>query len=146
MKQNKWIAVLLLLVLVAVSLLKDELSPDYRNTLNASFLSPGNLMGSRLQTLVTHYTFWLKSFLYSICFLILPTLVIHYAFSDKKLTKATFWLHIALIFVLYTCIFINVNVLDVLVVSKINRYLHSPIITLFLWAAFTLTSRQDKNE
>lgn len=144
MKPNKWIAALLLVVLVAVSLLKDELSPDYRNTWNASFLSPENLTGSRLQTLTTHYSFWLKSLLYSTCFLILPTLIIHYAFADKKLTKATLWLHVALIVVLYTGIFINVNAIDVVVVSKINRYLHSPIITLFLWAAFTLTSRQDK--
>lgn len=146
MKQNKGIAILLLLVLVAVSLLKDELTPDYRNTLNASFLAPEHLAGSRLQTLIPHFGFWLKSFLYSLCFLILPTLIINYAFANKKLTRATLWLHIALIVVLYACIFVNINRIDVVVVSKINRYLHSPIITLFLWAAFTLTLRQDKNE
>lgn len=145
MKQNKWMAVLLLLVLVAVSLFKDEFTPDYRNTWKASFLSPENLTGSRIQTLSTHYLFWIKSFLYSLCFLILPPLIIHFAFAGKKLTQATLWLHIALIIILYSSILLNMNVIDMVVVSKLNRYLHSPIITLFLWAAFTLTIRNDKN-
>lgn len=146
MKQHKWIAIGLLVLLTAISFFKDELTPDYRNTLNAAFLAPENLNVSRFQTLSSHWPFWTKSMLYSLCFIAVPALVIHFAFQNKKLTQATFGLHLLLVIILYTCVFINSKTLDVIVVSKVNRYLHSPIITLFLWAAFTLTSRQENHE
>lgn len=138
MKKNKLIAVLLLLLLVAASFLKDEISPDYRNTPNAGFLSPRYLTTSRVATLVTHPGFWALSVTYSLCFIALPALIIRFAFANKQLTRFTLWLHIGMVVLLYIAVFLNSTAIDMIFVSKVNRYLHSPIITLFLWAAFTI--------
>lgn len=146
MKKHKWIAVALLLVLAFAGFFKDEFTPDYRNTPAASFLDPSLLSGSRLDTLASHTIFWIMAFGYSLVFVALPTLIIHAAFGNRQFTRFTLWLHIALVVILYIAILINIRLVDVILVSKVNRYLHSPIITLFLWAAFTIGNRQKKNE
>jgi FtsH-binding integral membrane protein len=138
MKRNKLIAVLLLLLLVAVSFFKDEITPDYRNTPHAGFLSPQYLATSRAATLFSHTGFWLLAATYSLCFIVLPVLIIRFAFNNRQLTRFTLWLHIGLVAMLYAAVFLNSTTVDMIFVSKVNRYLHSPIITLFLWAAFTI--------
>lgn len=144
---NKWIRVGgLLLLLVGVSLFKDQFTPDYRNTPAASFLDPAQVNGSRLCTLLTHPWFWTKSLLYSGCFIILPPLIIRSAIGNPSLSRFTLWLHLGLVAALYLAVLMNRPVIDVVFVSKLNRYLHSPIITLFLWAAFTITLKRQPDE
>lgn len=142
MKADKWKATALLVALILLSLLKDELTPDYRNTQSALFLSPELLQGSRLATLVTHGLFWFKALLYTVCFVLLPTGIVHFAFRQQALTRFTLYLHLGAAMLLYLSVFANLASLDHILVSKVNRYLHSPIITLFLWAAFTLTNKK----
>lgn len=146
MKVNKWYAVGIFIVILALSMLKDELTPDYRNTPAALFLSSDQLTTSRVVTLFTHTFFWIKAFSYSLCFVLLPTLLIHFAFRQVNLTKFTLVFLVAITILLYVSIFIQSTSIDHVLVSKVNRYLHSPIITLFLWAAFTITQLQSKNE
>lgn len=146
MKINKWYAAGIFILILALSMLKDEITPDYRNTPAAFFLSQEQLASTRIATLFTHTFFWVKAIGYSLCFIALPSLLIHFAFKQSNLTRFTFWLHVAITVVLYISIFLQSTSLDHVLVSKVNRYLHSPIITLFLWAAFTITQLQSKNE
>lgn len=146
MNAKNWYAAGIFIIILALSMLKDELTPDYRNTPAALFLSPDQLTSTRVATLFTHTFFWLKAIGYSLCFIALPTILIHFAFKQSNLTRFTLWLHVAITVVLYMAIFIQSTSIDHVLVSKVNRYLHSPIITLFLWAAFTITQLQSKNE
>ncbi len=146
MKANKWYAIGIFIIILALSMLKDELTPDYRNTPAALFLSPDQLATSRALTLFTNTFFWVKALGYSSCFVLLPTLLIHFAFKQLNLTKFTFVLHVSITVLLYVSIFLQSTSIDHVLVSKVNRYLHSPIITLFLWAAFTITQLQSKDE
>ncbi len=138
MKKFNWLALWWLVLLFIISFFKDNFTPDYRNTPVAFFLSPDQLSTSRLATLYAHPTFWFLALLYTASFIVLPTLVIQAAFRQKGLSRFTLWLHVGLAGLLYLAIFINNPSVDAVFVSKINRYLHSPIITLFLWAAFSL--------
>lgn len=138
---------MLFVLLLLVSLLKDELTPDYRNSPNAAFLSPENLTTSRISTITYFPLFWLKAFVYSILISALAVGIIKLTFSNQALTRLTIIIHLVLAVCLYACIFVQSNTVDVVLVSKINRYLHSPIITMFLWAAFTINQTgQSKNE
>lgn len=141
--RNQIIAVLLFAVLLWVSFYKDLYSPDYRNTLSAAFLAPGAHEGSRLHTFFTHSTFWIKSILYSFLFIVLPAAVIHFAFLNKWLTRYTAAMMGFLFVLIYGLVLIDHPTLDVVIVSKVNRYFHAPVLTMFLWAAFTLTRRKD---
>lgn len=145
MKKFNWFALVLLMVLFTVSLFKDHFTPDYRNTPSALFLSPAYLNTSRLATLFSHPFFWLLALLYTLSFITIPTAIIRANFQQKGLTRFTLWLHIGLAGLLYLAIFINNPHIDTIFVSKINRYLHSPIITLFLWAAFALNKSIPQN-
>jgi hypothetical protein len=127
-------------------MLKDEITPDYRNTPAALFLSPEQLTSTRIATIFTNTFFWIKAIGYSLFFIALPSLLIHFAFKQSNLTRFTLWLHIVITVVLYIAIFTQSTSIDHVLVSKVNRYLHSPIITLFLWAAFTITQLPTKNE
>lgn len=145
-KNNTWISFSLLVILLAISLLKDELTPDYRNTPNAIFLNPDLLQTSRLETLFIYPWFWIKAVLYSLAFVLIPGAAIHFAFHQKNLTVFTVFVLSASALLLYLTIFINSSTLDHVLVSKVNRYLHSPIITLFLWAAFKLTTQPTSHD
>lgn len=138
MKKFNWIGITLLVLLFVMSMFKDNFTPDYRNTPAALFLSPEYLSTSRVLTLTSHFLFWLKAMLYTVCFIVLPSTIIHTIFKQRALSLFTCLLHLVIAIVLYTAIFINEPAIDSIFVSKINRYLHSPIITLFLWAAFQL--------
>ncbi|TAE87022.1 MAG: hypothetical protein EAY81_04720 [Bacteroidetes bacterium] len=141
MKKLNWYGIVLLLILFVISFFKDDFTPDYRNTPSALFLSPDHLQASRLSTLGSHWLFWLMALLYTSCFIVLPTAIIKVVFQHKSLTQFTLLLHVCIALALYLCIFANVPAIDMIFVSKVNRYLHSPIITLFLWAAFMLNKR-----
>ncbi len=140
-----WPAFALLLVLLVLSLLKDQLTPDYRNTPTAAFLDPTLLKTSRIGTLLSHPIFWIKAVLYTIAFVALPSFIIHLAFKQINLTRFTFTILTLMAVTLYVTIFINSATLDHVLVSKVNRYLHSPIITLFLWAAYKLTQQSTEH-
>lgn len=127
-------------LLLISSLLKDDFTPDYLNTPNASFLDPKNLSGSRFSTIFTHPFFWFCSILYTIIFIFIPVYVL-YLKNEPKLAK---WCGIALAITaltLYACIFIESSAIDVHLTPKINRYFHSPIFTLFLVTAIKIKTR-----
>ena len=129
-----------LILLVLLSLLKDDFTPDYLNTPDASFLAPQNLSGSRFSTVLMHPFFWFCSILYSIIFIFIPIYVL-YLKNELKLAK---WCGIALTFaaiMLYVSIFLESSAIDVHLIPKINRYFHSPIFTLFLVAAIQIKNR-----
>lgn len=141
MKKHNWYGIALLFILFVISFFKDDFTPDYRNTPSALFLSPDRLAASRLSTIGSHGLFWLMALIYSSCFIVLPTAIIKVVFQQKSLTQFTLLLHVGIVTALYLSIFANVQAIDMIFVSKVNRYLHSPIITLFLWAAFMLNKR-----
>jgi len=129
-----------LILLVLLSLLKDDFTPDYLNTPDASFLAPQNLTGSRFSTIFTQPFFWLCSILYSIIFILIPVYVL-YLKNELKLAK---WFGIAISMAavtIYACVFIESSAIDVHLIPKINRYFHSPILTLFLVAAIKIKTR-----
>lgn len=141
-----WLPLSLLLLLLVISVFKDDITPDYRNSPPASFLSPNMLTQSRIATIFTHPLFWLTALAYTTLFVILPTLIIRFTFKQKNLTAFTGYLIGGIAFLLYLAIFINSPLLDQLFVSKVNRYLHSPILVFFLWAAYTLTTTTKHDE
>lgn len=141
-----WQAIGLLFLLLIVSIYKDNFTPDYRNTPNASFLNPDLLEGNRLTTFITHYKFWIVAVIYSSLFLVIPTLIIQYTFKQKNLTRFTLYCLIGIASILYLSILINSSTLDYIIVSKVNRYFHSPILVLFLWAAYTLAVTPKNDE
>jgi hypothetical protein len=127
-------------VLVLLSLLKDDFTPDYLNTPDASFLAPQNLSVSRLSTVLTNPFFWFCSILYTIFFILIPVYVLYL----KNELKPAKWCGIALSIAavaLYASIFLESKALDVHLIPKINRYFHSPIFTLFLVAAIKIKTR-----
>ncbi|MCE2787883.1 MAG: hypothetical protein ACK44P_01295 [Bacteroidota bacterium] len=127
-------------LLVLLSLLKDDFTPDYLNTPDASFLAPQNLSVSRLSTVLTNPFFWFCSILYTIFFILIPVYVLYL----KNELKPAKWCGIALSIAavaLYASIFLESKALDVHLIPKINRYFHSPIFTLFLVAAIKIKTR-----
>ncbi|MCU0423914.1 MAG: hypothetical protein MUC81_14005 [Bacteroidia bacterium] len=142
---RKWILPVLFILAIALGLLKDMITPDYRNTPAAWFLNPIYCEAGRLNTILLYPIFWLKAIIYTGIYIAIPTLVIRFAFENPSLTRLTLGLMVVVSVGLYVSILLNHEYLDRLLVSKINRYLHSPIITMFLWAAFTL-SRLETNK
>jgi len=127
-------------LLVLLSLLKDDFTPDYLNTPDASFLAPQNLSVSRLSTVLTNPFFWFCSILYTIFFILIPVYVLYL----KNELKPAKWCGIALSIAavaLYASIFLESKSLDVHLIPKINRYFHSPIFTLFLVAAIKIKTK-----
>lgn len=134
----------LLLCLFALSFFKDDFTPDYLNTENAAFLSPKISHGiDRLTSLVSHFPFWLMAFAYSLAFAVLPYFIIK-ATCDPVFARYVFLFFLAIFFGEYLLIFMNLKLLDVALIPKINRFYHSPIFSLFLIAAYTLNNRMKK--
>lgn len=127
----------LIVILFAVSFLKDDFSPDYLNTPSAAFLETAP---SRIQTLFEFPAFWLGAIAYSIVFIVLPYRIFLFS-SNKKYASVILMALSAVAVLLYLMVLINIPKLDTAVIPKINRFYHSPIITLFLLAAFTLNTR-----
>ena len=147
MNKSQKYALLVFMAVLGMSLLKDVITPDYRNTPNALFLSPDALKGaSRFSTLFSKPFFWLISIWYSIFFVVIPTLIVKLTFQKNEFTKLTFTGLSLILVVLYVAIFLNMQVLDKVIVSKLNRYLHSPILVLFLTAAFTVNNLSKKDD
>lgn len=131
----------MLLVLFTLSFFKDEFTPDYLNSETALFLSPDNLAGvSRTSTIIPHYSFWLMAFGYSFVFVLLPYYIINLC-TGPAFSQLVFWGLFAVLLGEYVMIFINSSFLDHAIIPKINRFYHSPIITLFLIAAYTINDR-----
>ena len=126
-----------MLVLFVLSVFKDKYTPDYRNTPDAFFLK--NPDGGRINTLLTTSTFWVKAIFYSLGILITSISSVHFFFNKKKLTQITVLINVVVLITIYLAIFYQNQWVDVVLVSKLNRYFHSPILTLFLMAAFKIT-------
>ncbi|MFN9113207.1 MAG: hypothetical protein ACK5XN_24325 [Bacteroidota bacterium] len=147
MNRSQKYALVVFIALLCMSLLKDVITPDYRNTSNALFLSPEALHGaSRVSTLFSKPDFWVIGILYSLFFVFVPTLIVKLTFQKKEFTLLTFTGLSLILVVLYVAIFLNMQVLDKVLVSKLNRYLHSPILVLFLTAAFTVNNLSKKDD
>jgi uncharacterized membrane protein len=130
---------MLFAVLLAASFFKDEITPEYYNTPAASFLKAHP---NRFASIPQHPGFWLLAAAYSLLFAIIPPLVIKMYFGQRQLTLITALLTCGLCLLLYILVFVNHPVVDRAVVVKINRYFHSPIILMFLVAAFSLNQRK----
>lgn len=141
--KRKLLAFSLLLYLIVISLYKDEITPDYKNTPSAYFLNPkhNNYLGV-LQSHRTYPQFWILAYLYSLSFVIIPYLVVRLLYS-KEIGLIALYLLSATLFVEYFIVWAEIPVLVERILPKINRYFHSPIICLFLIAAFTLLKNAD---
>jgi hypothetical protein len=129
-----------LIILVLLSLVKDDFTPDYLNTPAASFLSPQNLEGTRISSVCAYPFFWFCSILYTCLFVCIPA----YALYLRNEVKLARWCGILLTgaaVLLYVLIFIESTAIDIHLVPKLNRYFHSPIFTLFLVAAIKIKNR-----
>jgi hypothetical protein len=136
------ITICLLALLFVLSFFKDDFSPDFLNTPDASLIGQSE---QRLQTIFEFPSFWLSAIVYSALFFILPyyifTVATRHSFAT---TIATILMMVAILE--YLLIFANQPLLDEAIIPKINRFYHSPLFTLFFLAAFTLHSRSAKNE
>ena len=137
MKTNKKIAVFLFIVLLGLSFLKDNFSPDFLNSPSAHFLN-FNYHVARLASIKTHGLFWFAAILYSLLFVYLPYKIIHFYFENKMISKFTLYILAAMCASIYMMIFLNSHLLDHAIIPKVNRYFHSPIMVLFLIAAYTI--------
>lgn len=139
-RTKRIIAFSLFIVMLGLSFLKDEFSPDYFNSVSALFLFPGYHV-SRIASLETQSLFWFAALMYSSMFIIFPYLIMQFIFDDKKLAKAVLITLIAMCFIIYFLIFVNNAVIDKAIIPKLNRYFHSPIMLMFFIASFTILKR-----
>ncbi|MES2559849.1 MAG: hypothetical protein V4590_08930 [Bacteroidota bacterium] len=144
MSPSKRNGYLLLVLLLLISLGKDYITPDYLNTPSAVCLNPNH--PSYLPIGASHLTypwFWIHAYLYSLLFIIIPACII-YNFSSKDLLKPALYLFAGVFVFEYLLLFSQQTIAVKHILPKINRYFHSPLITLFLLAAFTLYNQYDK--
>ena len=128
----------LLVLLFAVSFFKDQFTPDYLNTENAAFLK-SNL--PRWHTIFENPTFWLKAIAFSGIFVLIPYTICNVTPQFHSKQYVVLIILISIIMAEYVLVLINLPLIDKAIVPKINRIYHSPVITLFLLAAFTLDNR-----
>lgn len=134
----KTIGIALFLILLACSMFKDDITPDYLNTPTAFMLNPVNDPYQSIQELYkSHSLFWIKAHLFSLLFIAIPTLLIS-IWYNKQLAMFTLYLLVGVYVIEYAIIWAQHPILSIHVLPKVNRYFHSPFITLFLFAAFTL--------
>ena len=142
-KHNRIPAYLLLLSLFILGLFKDLITPDYHNSPVAFFLNPEHkeytgVLNSHLSLPV----FWIKAYLYTVAFTVIPYFIIKLLYTTKYACY-TFYLLITLALFQYSLVWLENAELNLHILPKINRYLHSPFITLFLIAALTLYNHAD---
>jgi hypothetical protein len=126
-----------------LSIFKDVITPDYLNTRAASFMNPSHPQNANaLSSHFSHPTFWLLAYAYSLLFIIIPVGIIRYL-VNKELAISSFYILSAICIVEYAMIYSGNTLSIVHVVPKINRYFHSPLLTLFLLASFTLYKQHD---
>ncbi len=145
MKTNKKIVLSLFFILLGLSFLKDNFSPDFLNSPGAHFLNPDYHV-ARFASIKTQGMFWFAAFLYSLLFIYLPYKIIHFYFKNAMLTKFTLLTLSAICASIYVMIFMNLNILDHGIIPKVNRYFHSPIMALFFIAAFTIIKSGNMKE
>jgi hypothetical protein len=134
---------LLLTLLLLLSLAKDYITPDYLNTPSATFLNPNH--PSYIPIWASHQVhpaFWLLAYTYSIVFIIVPAAII-YNLSSKELLKPVLIIFVAIFVIEYGLVYSQQSIATKHILPKVNRYFHSPLITLFLLAAFTLYKKYD---
>jgi len=139
-RTKRFIAFCLFIVLLGLSFLKDEFSPDYFNSISALFLYPGYHV-SRFASLHTQSLFWFAALMYSLMFIIFPYLIMRFLFEEKKLAVSVLITLIVMCVIIYVLIFMNSEVLDRAIIPKLNRYFHSPIMLMFFVASFTILKR-----
>jgi hypothetical protein len=136
-KTNKRIAFSLFFVLLGLSFLKDDFTPDFLNSTSAHFLDPEYHV-ARFTSIKTEGLFWFAAILYSFLFIYFPYKIIHFYFENAMLTKFTLLTLTAMCTSIYVMIFLNSHLFDHGIIPKINRYFHSPIMVLFFIASFTI--------
>lgn len=136
---------MLFTLLLLASFFKDELTPDYLNTPAAAFLS-APAEGPRVATLGSHTGFWIASVLYSLLFVLLPYFIIRLYSANRNLARLVLAVHAGVCILIYLMVFAGSTTLDRAIIPKLNRYFHSPIMTLFFIAAFTLSRKRHAEE
>lgn len=142
-KQSKWIAYTLLVILMALGLFKDIITPDYLNTPGAYFLNPKH--PDYLGVFASHLAyplFWIRAYAYSIVHIIIPYFIIKYLYSNTEATYTAIIL-IAVCLSLYVMLYIDIQFVTTRILTKVNRYFHAPLLSFILIAGFTLFKRNE---
>jgi hypothetical protein len=145
MANQKTYGYILLVILFIISIFKDDLTPDYLNTPSAFFMNPENI--GYVSALISHQhypLFWVKAYCYSLLFIAIPSAISFFLFP-RPLFFITVGLLAGVCVIEYGILFSGYAPAIVHVLPKLNRYFHSPLITLFLLAAFTLYQQYDNN-
>ncbi len=134
-----------LILLFAISLFKDAITPDYLNTPNAFFLNPAYKdYHSALSSHIVFPFFWIKAYLYSICFIVLPYFTVKLLYSQAT-AKLIFFMLVGIMCIEYLLVYAGIPSFNIHLLPKVNRYFHSPFITLFIIAVLTLLSQNKNN-
>jgi peptidoglycan/LPS O-acetylase OafA/YrhL len=140
---NKYIAYVLIISLFILGLFKDRITPDYHNSPVSVFLNPASNsyigVGS---SHIKYPLYWSLAYLYSISFVVIPYIIIRLLY-DHKVALFTLYVLLAILFAEYIIVWVENPKLSLHILPKLNRYLHSPFITLFLIAALTLYKNAD---
>lgn len=142
-RHNRIHASILLISLFVLGLFKDVITPDYLNSPVAFFLNPQHK--HYIGVLKSHQSlpvFWIKAYLYSLAFTIIPYFIIKMLYSIQY-ARYTLYTLLILVLTQYILVWLENAELNLHILPKINRYLHSPFITLFLIAALTLYNHAD---
>jgi hypothetical protein len=127
----------LIVLLFVISFLKDDITPDFLNTPKALFLKDAPI---RLFTLFSNPVFWILAIGYSVLFTVLPYFIMQIACSEQY-AKYVLIILASIAVSEYVMIWANYQVLDHYIIPKVNRFYHSPLFTLFFFAAYTINRR-----
>jgi hypothetical protein len=128
----------LVAVLFAISLFKDDFSPDFLNTDNAAFIGSAD---NRFASLIEFPFFWFRALLYSTLFCVFPYHIIKTATKTRAYAEWVLRVLLLVFLAEYVLIFIHADLLDHNIIPKINRLYHSPLATLFFLAAFNINTK-----
>jgi hypothetical protein len=145
-KRSKILGFLLIASLFLIGLLKDEITPDFRNTDAAFFLNPKHDAYQGVWVSFLNYPkFWFIALMYSGLFILIPASAVYLIYQNKIWAKWTAFLLLAIAGIQYGILLTESKFLIFHVIPKVNRYLHSPFILFFIIASLTLNIQSKKN-
>jgi hypothetical protein len=143
--RHRIIAAVLLTVLLVLGVFKDSITPDYLNSPSAYFLNPNH--PGYLGVWPSHVlqpSFWIIAYGYSLLHILIPFLIIKLVHGNIE-AKYTLYLLIFVFAIQYGIIFTNIEFLVTKLLTKVNRYFHSPLLSFILIAGFTLVNKNESD-
>jgi hypothetical protein len=143
LRKQKLFASLLIIILLGLGIFKDEITPDYLNSPSAYFLNPNhpNYIGI-WQSHIKMPMYWTLAYSYSLLHIIIPAYIIRLLYSKLE-ARYTLYILFCIFLIQYGILYTNVDFMVTKVLTKINRYFHSPILTFMLIAVFTLFNKNE---